>query len=473
MFKHNLPLRLQLVITFVLCLFLSFILFFILDYVTRDIRTETFTSYETSKSEVHYPMEFIERKLPPLATEQEVSSLLEEASQMGKGVQVYLTDVNGQVLYHASNSKETSLNIHQIMYQTKETLRVPATGKLYAEVSPVKLNGKNLYLVAISKLYAETGKLFKSNAIINSVVYVIIFSVLFYLFTRKKMRQIQKINRTVQAIAQGNLLVRLPVTSRDELGTLSDNINSMAMQLKEKIDRERAIEKSKMDLITNISHDLRTPLTSIIGYLTLLKEKNYQNPSEMEHYLANSYNKAAQLKKLIDNLFEYTRLTSGEIRLDKQLIDLRQMVEQMVVEFEPIAESHNLSVESRLCLEAVLALVDPDKLARTLDNLLVNALKYSIKPGTIKVMLKTEGHWAIIAVGNLGLPMTEKQASQVFERFFRADDTTKPGGMARGAGLGLAIAKNIVELHGGQIWLEHKENDYQFFIELPTFNLDA
>lgn len=468
MFRPNISLRLQLLIAFVLCLAIAFIIFFLLDFITRDIRTENYQSYESSKKEVHYQLEFIEKRLPQLAKQQELVSLLNEVSKKAKGVKVNFTDVTGQVLYHSANSSETSLDIYYIMYQTKETLKSPAPGKLYAEVTPVKYNGKNLYLVVASNLYAEPGVNYRSSPVINSIVYVTIFSILFYLFTFKKMRQIQDINNTVQDIANGNLLVRLPVTSGDELGTLSDNVNGMVQQLKEKIARERAVEKSKIDLITNISHDLRTPLTSIIGYLTLLKEKNYQTPDEKEHYITSSYNKAEQLKKLIDDLFEYTRLTSGDIQLDKHSIDLHQMLEQMVVEFEPIAISYNITLQNSLGGETVLAIVDPDRIARALDNLLVNALKFSIKPGNIKVSLRKEDEWAILAVSNKGLPMTEEQANLVFERFYRANNTVNNGGMVKGAGLGLAIAKNIVELHSGQIWLEHKGNYYEFIIKLPT-----
>ncbi|SHJ92814.1 sensor histidine kinase [Desulforamulus aeronauticus] len=465
--RQNISLRLKLLATFVFCLILSFIFFYFLDYMTRDIRAEHYTSYASSKSAVKDQAEWIEQKLPQINKNQQLSSLLDEASKRGDDLRIYLTDVSGKVLYHSTGATEDSLDIHRILYETKESLQTPAPGKHFSEVKPIIVNGNNVYLVVKGTLYAETGINYKFNYLFNSTVFVTIFSLLFYWFTRNKMQQIQAINNSVQEIANGNLQIRLPLCSQDELGTLSHNINIMAQQLQEKIAQERAVEKSKLDLITNISHDLRTPLTSIIGYLTLLTEKNYHYPKEVAHYISSSYNKAGQLKKLIDDLFEYTWLTSGEVKLAKQNIDLHQMMEQMIVEFEPIAEKNDVTIEYQLGEAPVPVLVDPDKLARTMDNLLVNALKFSVKPGTIKVTLRTEEQGVSLAVINKGLSMTKEQANQVFERFYNGANTLEQGVMPRSAGLGLSIAKNIIELHGGEIWLEHQNDDYRFCIKIP------
>lgn len=171
---------------------------------------------------------------------------------------------------------------------------------------------------------------------------------------------------------------------------------------------------------------------------------------------------------MINDLFEYTRLTSGNVTLHKQEIDMHQLLEQMVVEFEPLAARSSVTIQSQLAEAPLPVSVDPDKIARALDNLLVNALKFSVRPGIIKVTLKTEGKWAVLSVGNAGQAITEEQASRIFERFFYADNTVDNGSTARGTGLGLSIAKNIVELHGGKIWLEYKDCYYEFFIKLPA-----
>lgn len=296
MAKRNVSLRVKLLATFVLCMVLSFVLFYIQDYITRDIRTEYYTSYESSKNVVREQSAWIEHKLSQIHNDNELSFLLNHARKRGNGVHIYLTDADGKVLYHSVESTETRLDIYRILYDTKVSLQDPASGKPYGEVKPVIFRNQNLYLVVLGSLSAEQGVNYKFDPLLNSAIFVAIFTLLFYWFTRNKMRQIQDINKSVQEIANGNLQIRLPHYGQDELGTLSHNINVMAKQLQEKIAREKAVEQSKIDLITNLSHDLRTPLTSIIGYLTLLKEKNHRNSEEMSHYIINSYNKAHQLK---------------------------------------------------------------------------------------------------------------------------------------------------------------------------------
>ncbi|MEG6522452.1 HAMP domain-containing sensor histidine kinase [Desulfotomaculum sp. 1211_IL3151] len=467
MSKPHTSLRLKLLATFAICLFLSFVFFYILDYITRDLRAEYYPSYVSSKAVVNGQAELIQKRLPYLNEHQKIALFLEEVGDREPRLRIYLTDVHGKVLYHSTGTSESTLNIHRILYTTQKSLQEPAPGKPYAVVKPVILNGLDSFLVVAGTLYAEPGVNYKFNPLLNSTIFVAIFLLLFYWFTRNKIRQIQAINNSLQEVANGNLQVRLPLSSQDELGNLSHNINFMAQQLQEKIAREKAVEKSKLDLITNISHDLRTPLTSIIGYLTLLKEKNYQDSGELEHFIASGHNKANQLKKLIDDLFEYTRLSDGNINLDKQSIDLREMLEQMVVEFEPLADQQGILIQCEIGKDPVQAAVDPDKLARTLDNLLINALKFSVKPGAIRITLKTDGKWVFIAVANKGLAMTKEQEDEVFERFFNINSTLDSGAMPSSTGLGLSIAKNIVELHNGKIWLARKDNYYEFIIKLP------
>ncbi|KIL41912.1 hypothetical protein SD70_04165 [Gordoniibacillus kamchatkensis] len=289
----------------------------------------------------------------------------------------------------------------------------------------------------------------------------------FYLFTRPIVRDLRELSDGLMSIARGDLDYRVPVSNQDELGGVARNINYMAEQLQSMMERERTIETSKMELITHISHDLRTPLTSIIGYLNLLKNDDYRDIEEHKRYIFNAFNKSQQLKKLIDDLFEYTRLTSGEVNLSPQTVDLGGLLEQIILEFEPIAQEQALTVVKMWEPAAVAANIDTEKFVRAVDNLLMNALKFSVKPGEITVRLSERAHGIYLAVENRGKPITREQEQRLFERFYKAEPSRSDSAMPPGAGLGLSIARNIVELHGGQMGLHHEDGHYTFYLELP------
>jgi len=289
----------------------------------------------------------------------------------------------------------------------------------------------------------------------------------FALFTRNLVKYLSTLTDGLILIADGDLEYRLPLSRRDELGNIARNINNMAEQLQKQIVRERQVEKSKMELISGVSHDLRTPLTSIIGYLGLLKNGTFADENEQKHYINNAFNKTQQLKKLLDDLFEYTRLTSGDSRLALQEVDLNSLLEQMITEFEPVAKEQEILVKRSLYSAPVTVSIDIEKIVRAIDNLLINALKFSVNPGEIEVKLSDQEECVMLAIENFGKPITKEQEKQLFERFYKIDPARNDTNMPSGSGIGLSITKNIVELHGGRIWLDHHEGRYKFYIEIP------
>lgn len=289
----------------------------------------------------------------------------------------------------------------------------------------------------------------------------------FVLFTRNLVKYLSTLTDGLMLIANGDLNYRLPLSRKDELGNIAQNINNMAQQLQKQMARERQVEKSKMELISGISHDLRTPLTSIIGYLDLLKNDTFADEKEQKHYINNAFNKTQQLKKLLEDLFEYTRLTSGDSRLAPQEVDLNSLLEQMIIEFEPVAKEQGILVKRSLYSVPIAISIDIEKMVRAIDNLLMNALKFSVKPGEIEVKLSGKEDCVNLVIENLGKPITKEQEEQLFERFYKIEPSRNDKNMPFGSGLGLSITKNIVELHGGRIWLDHHEGRYKFCIEIP------
>lgn len=304
-------------------------------------------------------------------------------------------------------------------------------------------------------------------AVFDIFIFAGLFTALFFYFTRPIVQYVMKLAEGLHVISRGDLTYRVPAEREDELGRVADSINAMAEALMLQQANERQQEQAKMALITGISHDLRTPLTSIIGYLDLLTSKSYQDTEEQERFIHNTYKKAIHLKYLIDDLFEYTRLISTDVKLQKEQIDLRELLEQMLVEFEPIAHEYGVRMHWRLGAAPALVQVDSEKIIRALDNLLLNALKFSIKPGDIHVSFQSGNGRLSVAIENEGKPITAEQEKHLFERFYKADDSRTANEIQSGSGLGLSIAKNIVELHGGTISLRHEHGHFTFTVRLP------
>lgn len=300
-------------------------------------------------------------------------------------------------------------------------------------------------------------------------VFLLSFALFFFLLTRREIRFLQKVVNILSVMAAGNLGERIPASRKDELGQVAIHINSMAEELEKQRHKERQNERNRMELITGVSHDLRTPLTSMIGYIHLLKDRGYRSDEEYNRYVEHTYTQALRLQKRIDDLFEYTRLTSPEAAVQLQRIFIGELLQQLLFEFQPLAKEYGLTIRYIPPGEEIEMEVDPEKIVRALDNLLMNALKFSRRPGEIDVNCAVEEDWLRIDVENEGVPLTSEEEERLFERFYRVDSSRTSGepGLGTGSGLGLAISKSIAQMHGGKLTLNHTQGQYQFRLELP------
>ena len=231
----------------------------------------------------------------------------------------------------------------------------------------------------------------------------------------------------------------------------------------------REAEQRKNDLIVYLAHDLKTPLTSVIGYLTLLRDEPELSPAMRARYTGIALDKAERLEDLINEFFEITRFNLSHMELDRRPTDLTRMIEQVVSEFGPMLAEQNLTCRADLPPKLPCA-CDPDKLARVLDNLLRNACHYST-PGTeVTITAAAEGDTAVLTVENAGRTISPEKLARIFEQFYRLDESR--ASRTGGAGLGLAIAKQIVELHGGSITAASADDHITFTVRLPL-NLPA
>ena len=227
--------------------------------------------------------------------------------------------------------------------------------------------------------------------------------------------------------------------------------------------RAEEAEQRKNDLVVYLAHDLKTPLTSVLGYLQLLQDEPELPEDIRIRYMDVAFHKAERLEELIDEFFEITRYNLTHITLEKSEINVTRMLEQLVFEFQPMMQEKELTCN----LDAPKDFhffCDPDRMQRVFDNLLRNAINYSFPSTVIQIRLRSEKDIVYLDFENEGNTIPEEKLSRIFEQFFRLDSSrgTKTGG----SGVGLAIAKEIVELHGGQISAESGNNRICFHVIL-------
>jgi two-component system, OmpR family, sensor histidine kinase VanS len=285
-----------------------------------------------------------------------------------------------------------------------------------------------------------------SIAIIAGIVLFIIY---FMLLTKKFGMYLEQITGGISAISAGDFNYRIKVNDDDEFGYIADRLNQMAEDIKHIIENERKSENAKNELITSVAHDLRTPLTSIIGYLELVSDKDKLTPETKQRYIEIAYNKSKRLEKLIEDLFAYTKFSFGEVTMELSEIDMVKFINQLLDEFYPSFQEYNLDYEFTTTLSSAVVVADGNLLARAFANLISNAIKYGKDGKRVKLKLSKENNKIIVTVTNYGKLIPEKDLEHIFERFYRVEGSRSSE--TGGTGLGLAIAKSIILMHGGSI----------------------
>ena len=255
-----------------------------------------------------------------------------------------------------------------------------------------------------------------------------------------------------------------PIELPDELNDVQNELNLAREQALRNIDTAREALQRKNDLIMYLAHDLKTPLASVIGYLTLLRDETGISEELREKYLSISLNKAERLEELINEFFEIARFNLSEVTLNCSTINLTRLLEQLVYDFKPMLQEKGLRCELHMEADTMLN-CDADKLQRVFDNLLRNAVIYSFSDTVIDITASRHNECIRIRFVNIGDTIPSDKLGRIFEQFYRLDASRSTSG---GAGLGLAIAKQIVELHGGEITAESKNGQTEFSVLLPV-----
>jgi len=505
--KISSNIQLELIFAVAFCLVLAFLAYNITFNMTRKVTLDQSISYERGIDDISSSADDIaERMLNDLRYKEEeeitdemrenaryasennpnakqfdlsraMENLIQDFSRTST-LKVMVTDLTGDILFKTENVMESSLDIFSVIKSAYDIdYYRPDNGEEHSAselifVYPMNFLKKDIYLVIKDTPVADiqTTPTYSYNSSLAIFVGFLFFISGFLILTKNKMDYIQELSNTVHIISTGDLKYAAPVKGNDELTNLAKSINVMARDIDERIEEERHLEKTKQELITNVSHDLRTPLTSIIGYLGLAQSQKI-SAKQKDEYIDIAYSKSERLKELINELFEYTKLQSPDNKPNFTAVNLVDLLDQLIEEMIPMAEERGLSITKSIIKKDILLQADVPQIVRLFENLISNAIKYSYTSDPI--LLSVHGidasGYVTISIENTIDENSDEEISKMFERFYRLEKSRSSE--TGGSGLGLAISEGIVHLHEGKIYAKKlSEHRIAITVKLPVLS---
>lgn len=329
----------------------------------------------------------------------------------------------------------------------------------------------SLIYTAVSKVYASKSVGVKTMLIV--IVYPILVALTFFMFpvtigiaawlAFKQVKIFNTIKEGVERIKNGEIQHVIPVTGSGELAQLATDINCITEGLKKAVDNELRSERLKTELITNVSHDIRTPLTSIITYVDLLKKE--EDPLKAKEYIETLDQKSQRLKTLIDDLFEAAKASSGNIPVNIEKIDMISLIAQGLGEVSDKIEEMKLDFRFSHPQEKVYVAADGRLLWRSIENLLSNIFKYALKGSRVYIDIEDLGNEVLLTIKNISANELNISADELMERFKRGDESRS----SEGSGLGLSIAKSLIDLQHGKFSLQIDGDLFKTMIAMPKY----
>ncbi len=323
---------------------------------------------------------------------------------------------------------------------------------------------QNLFRLDYDAAYILYQNTFRNHMdIIMIVAMVCMFFIVFRIYLNWFTVYFEEIGKGMDSLLQEK---SEDISLTPELFDLERRLNTVKHTIEKQKSDILTTEKRKNDLIMYLAHDLKTPLASVIGYLNLLRDEKEISDEVRDKYLSISLEKAERLEELINEFFEIARFNISDIALQYSRISLTRLLEQVLYEFDPMLKEKGLTGKLQAEKDVTLR-CDANKIQRVFDNLLRNAVMYSDEGGEIKITVQSDQAQAVtVTVSNYGDTIPEEKLNRIFEQFYRLDDARSTN--SGGAGLGLAIAKQIVELHGGSIEAQSGEGQTRFCVTLPV-----
>jgi signal transduction histidine kinase len=335
---------------------------------------------------------------------------------------------------------------------------------------PFKSNDNNFYLIVNFKPNKAIEMFLNRDTMffISLIFSIIIFLIVFYLITNKKIKYINKISKEISKKTFGKLAHKIEVKGSDEISEIVKNINYMSEEIKNQVENERKAEKEKYELISNISHDLRTPLTSVIGYLDLIKNSNYDDENQLKEYSNIAHKKSIKIKELVDDLFEFTKFNNKEMQISKMKVNLNDFIEQFIYEMSDYEKKYKKQIKKHILSKNIIVELDPQLYFRVFQNLCINAFKYSKNNSDINIIVEENTKEINITISNYINDGEDINIDKIFNRFYKEDKSrnTNKGG----SGLGLSIVKSILDIHKHDITVEKNNNQISFKITIKKNN---
>jgi len=307
--------------------------------------------------------------------------------------------------------------------------------------------GAVLVSISMAELEATIAGMYQIT-LISLLVAVLFGSVLIYMSSRAMTRPLRQMNEAAGVIAGGVFENRIPVRSKDEIGQLATQFNSMAESL-------HIQEKIRRAFIANLSHDIRSPLTSMLGFMKAIQDGTVQ-PEQQPYYLDIVLGETERLIKLSNDLLDIHRIQDNELELHKTIFDINKLTRKIIMGFEQRATEKKIIVTSRFAHATDMVLADEDKIQRCLYNLIDNAIKFTPEVGEITVETTVKGKIVTVSVTDNGQGMTQEEQKHVFDRFYKGDPSRNEDKM--GSGLGLSIAQEFIRAHGEVLTVESTPN---------------
>ncbi len=295
------------------------------------------------------------------------------------------------------------------------------------------------------------------------LIYAAVASLLFsvgvgFFFSKSVFTPLEKMSDMARQIASGQFGERLEIVSNDEIGMLGESINFMA----DKIERH---ENTRREFLANVSHDLRTPLTSILGFIEALQDNKDKNPETRAKFLKILHAETSRLIRLVNDLLDFAKMEEGVVELHCQKVNVLALLEKTIKKFEHVINEKGISVELADTSDNVIALADPDRLEQVFTNLLDNALRYAKQ--RVIVGANPDGEFVEVKVADDGPGIPEEELPYIWDRFYKVDKSRMKG--AGGTGLGLAIIKRLVEIQEGNVEVSSETgHGSTFIITLPA-----
>ncbi len=374
---------------------------------------------------------------------------------------IFIVQKNGHVL--ASTNKEIkAIDSSKIVVGSTNFKFLNETRKNLVKITRCDYLKDECYLYYI---YIGYGVL-ENDYIINLMI-IIIFIITFLILIWPKISYISNIKSTIRSIAKGNLYERVNLKYKNELGELAEDVNYMAS----KIEKE---DRTKREFLTNISHDLRTPLTTMLGYVNMIKNNKYNSKEELNNYTDIINKKGLYLKNMLDDFFQYSKLSSKDIIVERQCLELNELARQIAQEYEYEFRQKCLILSLKLPEDIIYINIDPKLYLRAINNLLSNALKYSKHNTSVEFTINREKYnnefyGGVILISNIpDEVINNHELEDFFERLYKKDLSRQN----EGSGLGLSIVKNIINIHNDFIKIYKKDDRLFFKVYVREINVE-